>query len=181
MDDIGSQAEFLRAGAYTRRYHGWRTLMDDPVGIHSFNVVNILLLIRPNASRALIIAAIRHDGAEWVCGDAPSTAKRAVPELKVALDSYERATWHAAGFSTPTADLTPEEKLELKLADYLDGMMFCVQELAMGNRLIIPVYHVFNGYMIERLTDKPLGPEHILYNHIAVQWASHGGPFDDVS
>lgn len=174
---IGEKAEFLRAGGYTRRYHGWRTLMDDPVGIHSFNVVNILLLIRPNASRELIIACIRHDGAEWVTGDPPSTAKRAVPGLKEAMDGYERATWLGAGFSAPTADLTAKEKLELKLADYLDGMMYCAQELAMGNRLIIPVYKVFYGYMVERLTDQPMGPEHELFNHISAFWHTLGGPY----
>jgi len=144
---IAGQAEFLRAGGYTRRYHGWRTLKDDPVGLHSYNVANLVILLFPDCRKELVVAAVRHDSPEWVTGDPPSTAKRRVPGLKEALDDYERDVCRAVGLSMPTADLIGEEKRQLKIADYLDGMMYCIQERRMGNTYIDPVFRVFHEYV----------------------------------
>jgi hypothetical protein len=69
QDSVLGQADFLRAGGYTRRYHGWRTIKDDLVGQHSYNVANLLVLLFPDCSKEALVAAIRHDTAEWIVGD----------------------------------------------------------------------------------------------------------------
>lgn len=178
---ITEQAAFLRAGGYTRRYHGWRTIKDDLVGSHSYNVANLVMLLRPDCRKELLMVAIRHDSAEWIAGDSPSDVKRQVPELKVALDAYEDKVFADIGLTLP--DLTDDEYKVLKIADNLDGLMFCVQEREMGNLLIVPVFNTYNRYLRAQLAplsfrdDAP--PEHKIYNDLSERWNRLGGSHDD--
>lgn len=67
--------EFMWRGGYTTRYHTERTLREDTVGHHSFNVAAIVMYVRPDASAALLRAALLHDVAEHVLGDIPAPVK----------------------------------------------------------------------------------------------------------
>lgn len=175
---ISEQAVFLRAGGYTRRYHGWRTIKDDLVSSHSYNVANLVMLLRPDCRKELLMVAIRHDSAEWIAGDTPSDVKRQVPELKVALDAYEDKIFADMGLALP--ELTEDEYKVLKLADNLDGMMFCIQEREMGNLLIVPVYNTYDRYLRKQLTGAPTGnPEYRIYTDLSERWNRLGGSHDD--
>lgn len=175
---ITAKAEWLRAGGYTRRYHGWRTLKDDPVGQHSYNVANLVLLIRPDCSKELVVAAVRHDAAEHRTGDMPSDTKRAIPGAKAMMDAAEDMAWAEAGMADPCKSLSAEEYRILKLADYFDGMMFCIQEREMGSTMMDVVFNRYMSYMTSSLEDAPYGPEHDLFNGLAARWAKLGGPFN---
>lgn len=160
MDDI----DFMWHGGETRRYHGFRMLMEDTVGHHSFNVCCIILKVMPDASAALLRAAIKHDVAEHIVGDMPAPSKRAAPDYHLGgSESSNRMTFREwfGQYETKTAaahgvqldeDLTAEEAWVLKFADSLDGMRFCLNERYLGNQhpRLVNCYETFESY-VEKL------------------------------
>lgn len=162
FDDI----DFMWHGGETRRYHGFRMLMEDTVGHHSFNVACIIMKVRPDASAALLRAALKHDIAEHIVGDMPAPSKRALPDyladplgegpsvtktFREVFAEYENKTAMQRGV-TIDEDLTPEEAWLLKFADSLDGMRFCLNERHLGNQhpRLVRCYHTFESY-VEKL------------------------------
>lgn len=184
MTSILHQAEFLRAGGYTRRFNATRVLVIDYVGMHQNNVTNIALLLRPDCRKELVVACARHDAPEWasLLGDVPSPLKRRVPGLKEAADAEEARVWAEVGLADPCEALTAEEYRVLKLADYLDGMMYCIQERLMGNTMLSGAMGNFTAYVAALLGprseeillggDMPEGPEFDLFDELVAKWES---------
>lgn len=150
MKDI----EFMWAGGYTDRYHTHRTLLRDSVGHHSFNVACTIMHLRPDASAALLKAALLHDVAEHKVGDVPAPTKRDMG-IRDAFTTHEAKVMAEAGIEFPA--LTSEEDWVLELADGLDGMRYCLQERSMGNLGIEEIFHAYTGYVASLLfgPDKP--------------------------
>lgn len=153
--------EFMWAGGNTRRFHTVPTILTDTVGHHSYNVACIIMYLRPEASAALLRAALKHDMAEHVLGDMPAPTKRKLPgyasgsttELfRAAFGKLEDKECHDAGVGLE--DLSPDDGWLLKFADAFDGLRFCLQELDMGNALILPALHNFRSYA-EELLNQP--------------------------
>lgn len=155
FDDI----DFMWNGGETRRYHGFRMLMEDTVGHHSYNLACIIMKVRPDARVELLRAALKHDMAEHIVGDMPAPSKRAMPNyestfpkdcktFREAFGEYEAATAAQYGVQLDE-DLTPEEAWVLKYADSLDGMRFCISEMLLGNRTprLIRCYETFARYV----------------------------------
>lgn len=157
--------DFAWHGGETRRYHGFRMLMEDTVGHHSFNVAHIIMFVQPDARAELLRAALKHDVAEHIVGDMPAPTKRAAPpyvrysetgprekiseiSFREWFGSYEASTAADHGFQLDE-ELTDAEKWLLKFADSLDGMRFCLNEAVLGNRhpRLIRCYHTFEGYV----------------------------------
>lgn len=184
MYDIAAQAEFLSAGRYTRRYNGWRVLSIDYVGMHQCNVTNIALLLRPDCRKELVVACVCHDSPEWASklGDIPSPIKHRVPGLKEAADAEEARVWAEVGLIDPCEGLTPEEYRIMKIADYLDGMMFCIQERRMGNTFMHEPMQNFTTYVYNLIMDDPLlgvsRPETTLFLALQEKWVRAGGTYD---
>lgn len=141
---------FLRKGLGVNRYHQRYTSVKDTVGKHSAGVAGFLILMQlpgqlPSAE--LMAAAICHDLPECVTGDIPSPAKRAMGrDAKEALDQQEQSLLERYGFAH---NLTSWEQRQLKLADCLDGLMFCTEERYRGNKEVEQVGDVYKGYIKE--------------------------------
>jgi 5'-deoxynucleotidase YfbR-like HD superfamily hydrolase len=157
--------QFMWDGGETRRYHGFRMLMEDTVGHHSYNVACIIMTVRPAASAKLLRAALKHDAAEHRVGDLPAPTKRALPHSRLddgwrTLDpgveysfrevfgNYEESVAEDYGVDLEQ-DLPPEDAWVLKFADSLDGMRFCANERALGNktRRLEECYEAFDSYV----------------------------------
>jgi 5'-deoxynucleotidase YfbR-like HD superfamily hydrolase len=159
---MSSALQFMWDGGNTRRYHTMPTLQQDTVGHHSYNVACVIMALRPDCRKELLMAALKHDMAEHRVGDMPAPAKRALPDYQ-AGDGAERRTFrevfgeaeelHLLEARVPVEVLTEEEKWVLKFADALDGLRFCVQEFKMGNRLIAECLNNFAGYVEDLLTN----------------------------
>ncbi len=118
------------AGRVTR-YHTVQTLQRQTIADHQWGVAMILYQICINApSQELIRAALQHDLAEVITGDAPATAKWTFPDVKKAMDDAEAHVNNELGL---IFSLTPEETLLLKAADMLELCYFCLNETALGN------------------------------------------------
>lgn len=128
---------FCREAGAVRRFHTERMLDRDTVARHSFHVTLLCLYLEPEASGNLLRAALFHDLPERETGDTPAPTKWANGDLKRALDVAESAVKHSYALHV---DLTDEERMVLKWADYLDAALTCLDELQMGNRTLGPPF-----------------------------------------
>lgn len=184
MKTLLEKAEWVRASGYTRRYHGWRVLLEDPVGLHERNVAKLVQLIDPTCRKEVILYALGHDDAEWIVGDMPAPAKRRLPDYPE-VQYGERVRQPARTFrdvfgemedgilaeaELPLPELTPAEHWLVKFCDSLDGLLYSTQEIAMGNTFAIPVWQAFESYL-EKLLEEARPSEmrhsaHSLYGQV---------------
>ena len=122
-------ATLFRDAAEVKRYHTQRTLRQQTIGAHSFNMLLLLDQVAPGARKEVWQAVMHHDLPELFTGDMPAPIKRLHPELKVVMQEAEE-------------DLVPlyrdlfltvaEERL-VKFCDTLELVLWCMEELRMGN------------------------------------------------
>ena len=144
-----------RDSACVTRFHTARVVHDETVAEHSFNVVNMLLIMTGgHASKELLVAALVHDMGEPQVGDIPSPVKRALPpEVGAAMEDLEQEAILCIHPYIYDDGLRPEEHMALSLADKLDGLMKCRDELRLGNKGIREIGDRYIQY-IQELTDK---------------------------
>lgn len=130
--NLAHRLAFLRRGMGVNRYHAYHTQAKDSVGKHSAGVATFLILMNDVMPRAeLLAAALMHDIPEGEMGDIPSPAKKAMPEeARIALAHTEQQMLKDAELFYW---LTQDEVRQMKLADCLDGLMFCIEERRRGN------------------------------------------------
>lgn len=127
------QLEMIQRSAKVARYHAHDTLRVQSVGEHTYGVMWLVFLINPHAHRDLFLAAMMHDCQEYETGDAPATIKR-LPGMKEAYTSMEEEVMLRLNIEQPK--LTTTQARVLKLADCLEGCLFCLNEAQRGNTLI---------------------------------------------
>lgn len=135
--------QFILDGAAVRRFHTKNVILTETVGHHSHGVAMVALLLNPNASRSLLMAALFHDLSEHVTGDIPSPAKREYG-INSQVSDLENKLMFEAGIQFP--DLTDPDKRILKLADIAHGALFCVQEMNMGNSQMASILNTYLSY-----------------------------------
>jgi 5'-deoxynucleotidase YfbR-like HD superfamily hydrolase len=121
----------VREASQITRWHTKRTLRTQSIAEHTFGVVSILTTIHPGASSHLLMAALVHDLAELETGDVPAPVKWANPKLKDALTEIEDR-FHAR--TSSHYKLTPKEEHMLKWADMMELVLWCIEEVDMGNQ-----------------------------------------------
>lgn len=84
----------------------------------------------PDASAALLKAALFHDLPEITTGDVPAVAKWINPELKDILQQIEDRFIEAYELEQP---LTAFELRVLEWCDMMELIMYCMEEVKMGN------------------------------------------------
>lgn len=107
--------ELMESGL-TTRYHIYPVGLHQPVSAHSWGVALLLDTYFPDASKALIVAAIKHDMGEKKSGDCPHLVKKAHPEIRRLTQMVEDSYFEELGVSLPNG-LTVEEHRRLKWAD----------------------------------------------------------------
>lgn len=124
-----AKLDMMVRGAGVKRFHTARTLTENNVAEHSFEVALLCHILSDGTeSRNLLLAALTHDLAEHETGDIPGYVGSA---MKSCLKEHEEHLLNIAGLSFA---LTEGEERTLKLADRLSGMLFCLRERQLGNR-----------------------------------------------
>lgn len=140
---------FLRRAGQTKRYHTEVVLKEQNVGEHSFNVAWLCyLLTNKRPMSALLLHALAHDSAEHATGDIPAPTKRSLG-IRPVVDNLENALMNEAGLELPPLD--EHNAHILKVADALDGVLYCLREHHLGNQLINIVFKNFAAYVREQL------------------------------
>lgn len=128
---ILKQLQAIERSARVRRYHTEPLLHAQNVGEHTYAVMWLIMLLTDGeASRDLLLAALQHDTPEFSTGDIPAPTKR-LTGMKAAFDALEDGVM--SDLEWPPMRLTVDEARTLKMADNLEGLMFCGFELRRGN------------------------------------------------
>lgn len=143
------KVKVFREAALVRRMHCVPMHTDYTVGQHSHGALDLLLLLHPRPSLALIKAVQWHDKHERFVGDVPATAKRAHRPLGNALGHLEREINEFLGVQDTLDSLELDEKLWLQAVDLLDLMLTCEEEMQLGNSNAATTYNTVRGYLAE--------------------------------
>jgi 5'-deoxynucleotidase YfbR-like HD superfamily hydrolase len=167
---LNMQLDAIVGGGYTRRFHTVNTIQNNSVGHHSFGVALLCFLLADgNPSKQLLMAALTHDLGEQFTGDMPAPAKRAMG-IRESFGIIEEQALSTLGLSFP---LDQRDTYILKLADVLDGMMFCTTELRLGNVGIRAAYNNFRGYAVSVLNSSDI--DRTIFDLVVDTWESING------
>lgn len=142
------QLSFLLRAGLVVRYHTRPTHIVDTVGRHSYMVAWMCyFLTNGKPSGRLIMAALQHDTPEAVTGDLPSPVTRRFG--KRAMKALEHRVLLRMGFPSYDLRLTKLERLLLKAADTLEGLLFTTHEVrGLGNTRLATVMMRYHKYAI---------------------------------
>lgn len=112
------------------RFHNHVGIEKQKNSEHQWGVALIVQHIHPECSKALLLAGLTHDAAEYYVGDIPANVKWDNSELKSMLRKIEKQ-WEAD--NGVDFNLSWEESITLKCADTLEGMWYCVHQVRNGN------------------------------------------------
>ena len=120
------------------------------IAAHSWGVAMILLDLFPAVSRSCLIYALRHDVPEIVTGDVPANVKWQHPGLQDTLEWIEegflnKMSWptesekHGVPYLAGSEDWH-NERLYIKIADRVELLFYCLEQIYMGNLLLMDVF-----------------------------------------
>jgi 5'-deoxynucleotidase YfbR-like HD superfamily hydrolase len=115
------------------RFHAHTGIDKQTNAAHQWGVAVVVAKIAPHCRKELLLAALTHDTGEFLSGDCPFNVKAASPVVKAVFDEME-SNWRSEMGVNWEHILTSEEKVILKMADYIEGLMFCIQQMKQGNR-----------------------------------------------
>lgn len=126
------QVQALREGGHTQRLHTVPHLGDASVATHSWNMAVMYLQLCPEPKLNVVKHILEHDVAERWIGDTPAPAKYAInPELGRACHAAEALVEAALDIES---DLPKEDQRWVKGLDLFELMLYCEDQLAIGNR-----------------------------------------------
>ena len=135
--------EALESGR-VMRYHAAPIDKKQSVAEHTWGVMVILHKLC-NPSPELLTHALFHDVAELHTGDVPAPVKKSSQLVKDTFDALETRALHTMGITLP--HLTDGEKRYLKIADCLEGMMYCESRIKAGDLNAIDVRDRYVTYL----------------------------------
>lgn len=136
------------------RFHNHSGIDKQKNSEHQWGVALIVEYIYPNCSKQLLLAALTHDAHEYFTGDIPFPIKQHSPELKGVLQGLE-IKWECQ--NGVHFDLSKQERTALKVADVLEGMWYCLNQVKNGNlnakRPFRKWREFLDRYMRDNMTD----------------------------
>lgn len=155
-----TQLDFIYAAGETRRFHTCPVLRERTIAHHSWHVAMLLHTLygqqEPGIRPVLLMAALTHDMAECKMGDLPSPGKRAMnehfPDFRAKWGEAEEKLLSEHGFDFDKF-LDDEERRKLKVCDNAEGAFYCINERAMGNKLIEEPFNNFHRYLVETIDE----------------------------
>lgn len=148
-----------RLAGQVKRTHIVPTIQSYTVGDHTYNAMLIaseLCKINEGVREEIVLKyLLTHDVEEVYTGDLPAYVKKH-EGLKYAVDRIEEE-WRTSNVPEHHSNynLTPQEKKISKLSDCSELVMFCIDELDMGNRhpALIKMCYRAKDYMNEYAVD----------------------------
>lgn len=126
------RVQFLREAGEVRRCHVTPLARPYNIALHSFNAVNLLLLLHPSGEPTLnlVRALMWHDAAERTLGDLPAPPKW---ESHLLASAYEELEQRVNRYWGIDSYLSHEDKQWLQAIDKLELFLFSIEEVAYGN------------------------------------------------
>lgn len=140
-----------REGGHTERCHGIPHFGSYPVSSHTFDMLVLVEFLHPAPTLALYRAVLRHDLHERYLGDIPGRVKSSHPDL---YREWKNATERVVA-ALGDVELTGDERRWLDAVDKLELLLWCEDQLAMGNKNVTRVM----GDVRDRLANSDLPQE----------------------
>lgn len=134
IDGIVERIKFAREGARVERTHASPGIGSHSVGVHTFNMLTMLLILKPDASGQLIRAIVQHDIPERITGDMPHPAKKAGVQNNDVQAHIEMQLNEQVFGNDAVQDLNEEEVKWLNGLDMLEFYCHIRDQLMFGNR-----------------------------------------------
>jgi len=133
------------------------------VAAHTWGLSMILLDLFPDISKDALVFALRHDIPEVVTGDIPANVKWDNPALEEALDLREKEFLKDMGWKPEHGSVNGHpawlrENYYIKVADRVELMFFCIEQMYMGNWLLADVYVNVREKLLDEM-DEHLEPQ----------------------
>lgn len=146
------QARLFRDAADVKRYHTRRTIRTQSIGAHSFNMMLLIQQVAPDCRKEVLLACMYHDLPEYFTGDMPGDFKKKHIALGEMMDEAEKdlAPLYQSFL------LTLEEEALVKWADRMEGALWCMEEMRMGNAFVAMIVENYLGWILA--SKKPFKP-----------------------
>jgi 5'-deoxynucleotidase YfbR-like HD superfamily hydrolase len=118
------------------------------VGHHCWRVACIFVEVFGFPRVEVLYYCLHHDSGELYAGDIPFGVKKSVPRLKEAMDNAEFIGLKQLDLKLP--ELTKEERIQVKICDYLEMHETGEHELRMGNSYA-EIFMIETMYAAQRL------------------------------
>lgn len=128
---------FLRHTAGVKRCHNEHVAGDPSLARHQWSAAMLALQLWPDISRTLLLAILMHDVGETIAGDIPSPTRKLLPVVAREMDQLENEVMHELGLTRFTEPLSPLEQMQLKFVDVAELVLFCLEDRAKGNSLVV--------------------------------------------
>lgn len=132
------RVKFAREAARVERVHSSPGLGSYSDGMHTFNMLTMLLILNPEASANLIKAVVQHDIPELLSGDMSYHAKTYGIQNTEAQSELEQNVNEEVFGSHAANYLNAEEKKWLSGLDMIEYYCWCRDQLMLGNRTVEP-------------------------------------------
>lgn len=130
----------LRQAFRIQRFHTVPLIRSQTVGEHTAGVIALACYLNGGYSEDLMRAALFHDIGEILTGDVPHNVKKDNPDLRRELRRIEAMV-------LPPGDLNSEQRRALNVADMLECIWKCTEEIQMGNLCLDLVRKRAIGYL----------------------------------
>lgn len=175
------QLDLILKGGQVTRFHTKPTLKAETVAEHSYLVAWLATLVSGHTPRVeLVLAALAHDLPEYVLGDLPSPAKRALG-LGPLYREREANLFRGAGMPDYEGALTPEEAEILKFCDNLAGFLKCRFEAQLGNQTLESTLKNYRTYLYAQVEVSTLLPQQVCRDLLYYARTNHFAKEDEAS
>lgn len=136
LPDLVSRVKYAREAANVHRVHATPSPFPYQVGMHSFNMLAMLRILRPKASLDLVWAVLEHDMPERITCDMSHPAK-VMGLLNMDKQTLMEVHLNTEAFGGDSAQMLSEEDLKwLKGLDMVEFYCWAKDQLMVGNRTV---------------------------------------------
>lgn len=162
-------------GGYVMRYHSTPEVgSGQSVGEHTWRACVILQTLWPDTSHEALLHMLYHDVAEAEFGDLPSPVKLKYAGLAKEYSNVEKEYEKELGVHF---SLNKKEAERCKMADMLESILHCAQQLLLGNRLVLYVYTEGLKYMYDTFqTNEDFQPVQCVLEDVQTAIKQHYNP-----
>lgn len=111
------------------RFHACPHMIKQNMNSHEWGVAILCKYLKEDITADELMIALTHDSCELITGDIPATLKWSYPEVKEMLNKIEGSI-----DMIPAYECSKDFRYILKLADYLEGIIYCYNCAMSGNQ-----------------------------------------------
>jgi 5'-deoxynucleotidase YfbR-like HD superfamily hydrolase len=147
------------------RFHALPRIEKQTLSQHQWGVAIICKYLKDNIKADELMLALTHDATELITGDIPATFKWSFPEIKNILNDVENQITFI-----PTYDCDKDFKYVLKIADMIEGMIYCYNQYYVGNNEGKRVYFIWKNALTKYIqNNNEISPRIIYRVHILLK------------